>query len=248
MFDNISFLSLPLILLQIYCFYHAYKNGKEFFWYFLILFIPLIGCIVYLVTQVFRRRDVESAQETVNKILNPTKKIRELEKAVQFTKTHDNQVALADAYMEVENLDKAILNYENSLDGLFKKDTYVLKQLVIAYYKKDQYDQAIEKAEIIKEHPDFLKSNGLYFYAMALAKNNQTEKAKEVFKLIDKPFSNYKERLDYARFLIHLNEKDEAKTILEELYTESLRASKPIKQKFKSIFNLVKKELNNLQL
>ena len=39
----------PVFLLQAFCVYHAYRNNVEQRWYWLILFFPLFGCIIYLV-------------------------------------------------------------------------------------------------------------------------------------------------------------------------------------------------------
>ena len=244
---NLGFISIGLIALQVYCVYHAYKNGKEPFWYFLILFLPAIGCLVYIVTQVFKKRTIEKAQDTVTGILNPTKKITDLKKALAFAKTHENQVALADAYLEINDYDNAIPLYNDALHGLFKEDTYVLKQLLIAHYKNKNYPEAVAIGKRIETQTDFIKSNGFIYYAMALAKNNNKAAAKTIFEMIDKPFSNYKERLVYAKYLIEIEEKKHAKTLLEELCNESIHASKPVKKEFRSTFNNARKELENLQ-
>lgn len=246
MFD-IGFISIGLIALQVFCIYHAYKNGKEPLWYFLIIFLPMIGSLVYLITQVFQKRTIEKAQDTVSGILNPTKKINDLKKALAFAKTHENQVALADAYMEINDFENAIALYNDALHGLFKEDTYVLKQLLIARYKNKDFSEAVTIGKRIETQTDFIKSNGFIYYAMALANSNKKDAAKAIFEMIDKPFSNYKERLIYAKYLIEIQEVDHAKTILKELCNEAIHASKPAKNEFKSTFNSAKKELENLQ-
>ena len=55
-----TYLSIPF-LLQVFCIYHAYKNRKETHWYFIIFFLPIIGGIIYLVTQVFNKQDIAKA-------------------------------------------------------------------------------------------------------------------------------------------------------------------------------------------
>ena len=37
----------PILILQVFCLYHAYKNKSENWWYFLILMFPLIGSLIY---------------------------------------------------------------------------------------------------------------------------------------------------------------------------------------------------------
>jgi hypothetical protein len=199
-----------------------------------------------LITQVFKKRDLETAQEKVTKVLLPTKKIKELEKSLNFTKTHENQVALADAYLEINNTEKALEHYECSLSGLFKEDGYVLKQLVLLYYKKGDFKTAVAKGTIIEDNKDFLKSDGLFYYAMALAKSGDQKKATLFFDQINRPFSNYAERLKYGEYLMSIDQKQQAKKIFEELVQESLQASKPVKRKFRTIFIQAKNRLETI--
>ena len=57
-----------IIGLQIYCAYHAYKNRNNMYWYFIIFFVPVIGCIIYLLTQVINKRDVTNSIEEITTI------------------------------------------------------------------------------------------------------------------------------------------------------------------------------------
>jgi len=240
-----TYLSIPF-LLQVFCAYHAYKNNKETFWYFIIFFIPIFGGIIYLVTQVFQKRNLEKAQDTITKIINPTKKIIDLEQKLKFADTHENNVKLADAHFENNDYLKAIIYYENCLNGLFSGDEYIHQKLVIAYFYTENYDQAINKGALMNNKSSFKKTEGYYFYGLSLSRKEQVDKAKKVFDFINKPFSNYEKRLYYAKYLIELNEIDSAKKILEELANESLHASKQVKRQNSYTFNDVNKTLSTL--
>ena len=80
---------------------------------------------------VFQKRDLVKVQENIATTINPTKKIRDLEKKFKFSTTFENQVALADAYLEAGMYTKAIQNYEASLKDVFKKDFYVISKLFV---------------------------------------------------------------------------------------------------------------------
>jgi len=241
----VTYLSIPF-LLQVFCIYHAYKNHKETHWYFIIFFIPVIGSIIYLITQVFKKQDLEKAQDSITKIINPTKKITDLERNLRFVDTNDNKVQLADAYFENNDFQKAINYYEESLDGLFSEDEYIHRQLVIAYFQTENYKQAISKGIIVEKNNAFKKSDGYYFYGQALAKENKKDKAITIFKFIDRPFSNYEKRLNYAKYLINLGDTNSAKEILQELSNESLQVSKQVKRQNSFTFNDVNKTLSTL--
>lgn len=230
-----SYLSLPIIL-QIFCFYHAYRNRKEYHWYLIILFIPLIGSLIYLITQAYNKKDLINIHDSVSTIINPTKKINDLKKELLFSNTHSNQIKLADAYFEINDYENAIHNYELSLNGLFKKDEYAHGQLVISYYLINNLKNAISKGEIVKNNTDFKKSNGYYHLALSYAKTKQTEKAITIFDEMNAPFSNYNERLEFAKYLLTLGKTEKSKEILTDLLDESLRSSKSLKRENNHIF------------
>ena len=104
-----------ILILQGYCIYHAYKNGSAYYWYFLIMFLPVVGCVIYLVTQVYNRRDAEKIQEELVAVINPTKKIKDLEKRLQFSETYQNRVNLADALLDIKDYKNAITHYQEAL-------------------------------------------------------------------------------------------------------------------------------------
>ena len=230
-----SFISIPLIL-QFYCLYHAYRYQKAFHWYLLIIFIPIAGSILYLILQVLKKRNIQEVQESVTEIVLPSKKINELEQRLQFSDTYENKIQLADAFFDLEQFTQAIPHYESALKGLFTKDIYVHKQLVKAYYYQGNFAEATRKGKVIKDQPDFKKSDAYFVYAMALAQNNEKTEAQLVFHYINKPYSNYAMRLHYAEYLINTSEKEEAKEILEELITEEAGVNKLSKQENSSIF------------
>ena len=55
----------PILLLQAFCVYHAYRNNVEQRWYWLILFLPLFGCIIYLVQNFNSASTIKSLEENV---------------------------------------------------------------------------------------------------------------------------------------------------------------------------------------
>src|SRR5690606_36057552 len=97
-----------IIALQTYCIYHLFKNKRSYYWLFVILFLPLIGSVIYLVTQVYNKRDTAKIQDNLVSIINPAKKIKALEKKLEFSETYQNRVNLADAYLENKDYHKAI--------------------------------------------------------------------------------------------------------------------------------------------
>ncbi|NMH87879.1 hypothetical protein [Flavivirga algicola] len=235
-----------IIALQVFCIYHLYKNRNPYYWFFIIFFIPVIGCVIYLITQVYNKRDAEKITNEITHIINPTKKVKDLEKQLQFSESYQNRVNLADAYLEIKDYNSAIPHYLEALEDSSQNDFYVIKQLIEAYFNIEDCEHVILYVERIKEHPEFKKSRTQFLYGLALERVGKLEEAEENLKQIDVRYSFYDERLIYAKFLLSRNKKDEAKEILEDVSTESQHMTKPNKRIYRATILEVEKLLAGL--
>jgi len=232
-----------ILALQAYCIYHCYTNRNEYYWILAIIFLPVIGSIIYWFINVIQKRDIDSLQKGVTSILNPTKKITDLEKKFKFAETFENQVALADAYLETENYEMAIANYDASLKDVFKDDFYVISKLQESHYFSTDFEKAMVYANRIKEHAKFEKSRAAFLYALTLEKLGNIEKAESLLKTFDAPYARYQERIELAKFFIRNAKIDEARELLNEIITESVGMSKPSYRQNKILINKAKELL-----
>lgn len=215
-----------ILALQGFCLYHCYTNRNLYYWYFAILFIPLVGSLLYLFLHVFQKRDIEKVQDGITSVINPTKKITDLEKKLKFSETFENKVALADAYLESGQYEKAIPLYQSSLIGTFEKDFYANSNLVEALFYTEQFTAVVANIEIIKGSSRFKKSKAMFLYALALEKTGNLDLAKEYLTQFNAPYSRYQERLELAKFHIRNGQTEKARTILGEIAVESEGMSK----------------------
>lgn len=215
-----------IVGLQGYCLYHCFTNKNQYFWFFVILFLPAIGSLAYLVVNVFQQRDIEKVQEGITHVINPNKVIEDLEKGLKFSETFENRVALADAYLDAEIFDKAEEHYNASLVGTFKNDFYVNNQLIKALYFSSQFEKVLENSVRIKDSSKFKKSKASFLYALTLEKTGNIEEAERYLSIFDSPYSKYQERLELAKFYIRNGFSTKARILLEEIEKESEGMSK----------------------
>ncbi|MBJ7882376.1 hypothetical protein [Gelidibacter salicanalis] len=215
-----------IIAFQAFCIYHLFKHKNSFYWIFAIIFLPLVGCIVYLVTQVFTKRDSEKIQDNLTTIIDPSKKLRDLERKLEFTDTYENRVNLADAYLASHAETKAIEHYKIALEDKTQNGFYVKTQMAKAYYNTKNFDQVIALGEILKDHKEFNKSDVPFYYGMALAEKGRTIEAEAQLETMDRPYSNYNERLAFAKFLLSIDKSNDAKALLDELHEEMQNMTK----------------------
>ncbi len=237
-----------LIALKLYCLYHFYKNRTDYYWVFIILFIPVLGPLAYLLTQVYNKRDAEKLTGEITHIINPTKKIKDLEKQLKFSESYQNRVNLADAYLEIKDYDHAILHYKEALDDGFNTNFYVIKNLITCYYNTKDYKSVIAYAEKISNHTEFKKSRTQFLYGLALEKEGDYDIAEANLRQIDVRFSFYEERLVLAKYLLDKNKKQDALDILEELNNEAQHMTKPNKRLYKTTIQEAKKLLITLNV
>ncbi|WP_052188247.1 hypothetical protein [Cellulophaga sp. Hel_I_12] len=214
------------IALQAYCVYHCFTNRNSYYWLFAIIFLPIVGSLLYIFMNIANKQEINKVQGDIVSAINPTKKITDLEKKFEFSDTFQNQVALADAYLEAKMFDKAILNFEESLKDVFVNDHYAMTRLLEAYYYSSQSDRALEIAERLKDEIKFKKTKASFLYALALEKEGNIDKAEEFLAYFDAPYSYYEERFELAKFYIRNGNLKKARTLLEELVTESERMTK----------------------
>jgi hypothetical protein len=229
------------IALQVYCCYDAYKNRREIYWYAIVLFLPVIGSLIYLFMNVFINKDAQGIGDEITTTINPSKRIKELTEKVEFSDTFANRVALADAYFKREEYQEALLNYQTVLDGPHKNDVYVQEQLVMTNYYLKNYEKVVAVAKSLKANSEFRASKILFYLGLsykALGKFNNAEKN---LRALDLRYSNYPERLVLAQFLLEREKPKEAKELVEELLSEFNYMSSPNAKLHKTTFAEVKK-------
>jgi hypothetical protein len=239
-----------IVGLQIYCGIHSYRRGTLNRWIFLIAFLPVVGSIIYLYSEVLSNqsnfRSIGTSTIDVGAVLNPGGKIKKLEDQLRFTDTFDNKVKLADAYLAAGFTDKAVELYNAGLTGAFVENEYVLAQLIIAYFEQEQYDEVITIAKKIYKLPQFSRSKARILYARSLENTGNMEQAEIEFKAMKGRYSDFGPRYEYGLFLIRAGRDKDAWTIFTEMMNEEQHLS-PMERKSNRIwFAKTKDELKKL--
>lgn len=235
-----------LIAVQAFCLYHAYKTRKPYHWYFIIFFIPIIGPLIYIIMNVYNKKDVENIQSDITHAINPTKRIRDLEKKLHFSDTYTNRIALADAYVQSKDFNNAILHYKNTLKDKTQDHLYSYQQLILCNFQIDDFENVITFSKKIKTYPEFIGSKQQFCYGLALKELGETEKAETELQQIDRPYSNYNERLELAKFYLDNAKVSQGKSLLEAIAEEATHMTKTNRRIFKATINEVHQLLKTL--
>jgi hypothetical protein len=216
--------------LQALCVVHSYRRGTLNRWIWLIVFIPVIGSLVYIYSEILSTRRVNTPKIDIGAIINPGGKIKKLEDELQFTDTFANKVKLADAYLAAGFVDKAVDLYEASLTGAFAENEYVMAQLIDGYYQQQRFEDVIPLAKKLYKLPQFTRSKAHLLYALALENLGEAEAAETEFKAMKGRYSYFEQRYQYGLFLVRANRDDEARGLFTEMLNEGPHLG-PVEQK-----------------
>ena len=134
----------PLIMiLQVFCIYHAFTNKVEQKWYLIIFFLPFLGSLFYLYTHFYSRRNIENIAEGFKGVLIENYTIKKLEQEVKFSDTFANKMALADEHLRVGNYDRAKSLYESCVVEPHLNDTHLNMSLLNVNFLKENYDLSL---------------------------------------------------------------------------------------------------------
>jgi len=246
MFYNASYLYYLELALQAYCAWHCISRGTQNKWIWLIIFVPVVGSVVYLYSEVFSNRRINTPKINIGAVINPGGKLKKLEDELRFTDTFANRIKLADAYLAAGYTDNAIELYTTSLTGAFAENEHVMAQLMVAYYEQERYDEVIELAKKLYKLPQFIRSKSHILYALALENSGQVDLAEAEFKLMKGRYSYFEARYQYGLFLTRNGREQDASTIFTDMLDEQPHLSPVEKRSNRVWFAKAKEELKKI--
>jgi hypothetical protein len=232
--------------LQIYCAVHSYRRGTLNRWILLIIFLPIIGSLIYLYSEVLSNRSFRKPNIDVGAVLNPGGKIKKLEDELRFQDTFANKVKLADAYLAAGFTDKAVNLYKSSLTGAFEENEYVMAQLIMGYYQQQRYDEVIPLAKKLYKLPQFARSKAHILYAMSLENTGSMEQAENEFKGMKGRYSYFEQRYQYGLFLMRAERYEDAMQIFNDMLNEEPQLGQREKSSNRIWFTKAKEELKKI--
>lgn len=223
-------LGILFFLIQIGFAVHAIRRN-EWNWAFLIVFIPLLGCILYLILVILpETRDstaVRRARRSIKNTVNPKHELRARIANLDAADTVENRVELAEELLKHGMVDDAIHLYEKSLTGIHQTDPDLMLGLAHAYFGREYYLKAKELLDdLIKANPDFKSQQGHLLYARSLEKLNDYDAAREEYEVLVNYYSGPEASCRYGLFLKKQGEHDKARQCFQQILDNARRSSK----------------------
>jgi hypothetical protein len=189
-------------------------------WYWIIIFFPVVGCVIYLYDNFYSRNQLRSFSEAAKTLVNSNRRIEQLEKNVKFNDNVTNKLNLAQAYASIGRYEEAVKLYESCLKGFSSEDPVIQMNLLSACYQNKNYKRVIELGQKLSGYKDFTNSQERIALAWAYYYEGDQAKAIGVFNDLNRSYTNYKHRVEYTKLLIKLDKQEEAEDVLARLLEE----------------------------
>ncbi|MCP4687920.1 MAG: tetratricopeptide repeat protein, partial [Desulfobacterales bacterium] len=210
------------LIIQVFFAVHAIRTGRDRYWIFIIIIFPGIGCLIYFFSEYLpdlrQGPGLKKAQNGIVNIVNPGKRIRDLEEQLDLTPSVNNKKALAAAYTEKGMFDKAIALYEDCLKGPYESDPYIMEGLSLACFFSGDFERAKETLlQLVEIRGDRKRDDFDLLLARTYDELGDTERSLEEYSKLQRSFSGEEARCRYALLLKRLGRKAEADRHVNEI-------------------------------
>jgi len=213
-------------LLQVACAVHALRTDRTA-WLWPILVFPLIGCVIYLLTQVRTERASRRVATGVVTALAPTWRLRQLRDAVEHCNTVENRLALATECVALRRHDEAIELYRSCRTGVFKDDPAVLQGLAAACVEAGAHREARDVlVELFETNPRSQNVVNRLLHARALEGDGATDAALAEYQVLASRGVGDEARCRYAQLLERVGRRDDARAIFGAIVKDARRSSR----------------------
>lgn len=217
---------------------HCVKTGRDRQWLYFIIFVPLLGSLVYFFTQVLPdlqdSATVRQAVGSLAKAVDPHGELRRRKEELEISDNVDNRLRLAQECMEVGFYPDAQSLFESCLKAHHADDPNILLQVAEAQFAQEHYAETRQTLEaIVERNPDYQSTSGHLLYARTLEALGETmgdtmsdAGAVEEYEVLLGTYPGEEARVRYAQLLERLGDSERAHELYKETVTRARRAPK----------------------
>ena len=247
---------MPIYLtyfIQILLVIHVLKTGRDRYWIWLLLFLPLIGGVAYLVVEIIPEfKSSISGQRTrrgVRNLIDPGADIRAQAAAWEQSPNADNGRHYAQALLAAGRAAEAGEILDEALGGFFKTDPALMLLKAQALFDQENWEASLATLETLQEHnPDLRSPEGHLLYARVLEKTGRHEDAISEFRSVAAYYPGAQGRFLFALALKNAGQEKEAAEEFRNMIRDAELAPAHFRKSEKNWLDQAGKELNELTL
>jgi hypothetical protein len=217
-----------VFLIQLCFAYHALKTGRPYWWLFIIMGFPVMGCVLYYFLEVFptsrESRRAEQAMRAVSRALNPDRTLNERIAELEACGSVDNRVALARTCMEHKKYFEAAALYRSCMTGMYENDPDLRVGLAGALERSSVFEEALKVASGLREsHPAFRPNEVRLIAAKALEGTGRLDEALAELRFLAENYPGEEGRFRYGVLLKRMGQSDAARDVFQRMLRNAQR-------------------------
>jgi hypothetical protein len=222
-----------IFVIQISFVIHALKTGRPYYWMFIIMGFPVMGCLIYYFIEIFpgsrEHRDAHKAARKLVKALQPDADLKRRAEELELCGSVDNKIALARECVAHQMQDDAIRLYESCLQGAFASDGAILFELARATVDAGRWDKAdVMLMRLKAEAPAMRPQEVRLLEARLLDGRGDTDAALAAYRALVPEFVGMEARYRHGELLSRLGQHEAAGHVFNEILKLAKRSSASI--------------------
>jgi hypothetical protein len=212
-----------------FCFaFHVLKTGRPYWWMFIIMAFPVMGCVIYYFVEVFpgsrEHRNVHKTARKIAQALQPDADLKRRAEELEICGSVDNKLALADECMNHQMYSEAIRLYDSCLSGPFNKDGSILFALARASVEQRDWNKALNAiARVRADAPKTRPLDVRLLEARIFEGRGENDAALAAYRELVPVFVGLEARYRYGDFLARLGQHEAASHMFNEVVKHSKR-------------------------
>ena len=223
-----------IVLLIQFCFaYHALKTGRPYWWIFVIMAFPVMGCVIYYFVEVFPgSREHRSAHKTARRIaksLQPDADLKRRAEELEICGSVDNKRALAEECIAHGMHPEAMRLFESCLTGPFASDASLVYGWARSAVEAADWAKATEAiARLRAIDAKYRQHEVRLLEARVFEGKGENDAALAAYRELLPVFVGLEARYRYGALLSRLGQEQAALQIFNEVLTHSKRFASTI--------------------
>lgn len=239
-----------VVFIQLCFAYHALKTGRPYWWLFVIMAFPVIGCVLYYFVEVFptsrESRSAEKAVRSIVKAIDPDKDLRARVADVETCGSVENRRALARECIARGMHGEAAALYRSCLTGVHENDPDIRFGLAHALLLAQQPEEAAALARKLREtHASFRVNDVRLTLARSLEGLGRLEDALAEYKILADTYPGEEARWRYGALLARTGRAEEAREVFSRMLRNAERLPSHYRDAQKEWLGLARQSLSS---
>jgi hypothetical protein len=237
-----------VVVIQVCFAYHALRTRRPYWWLFVIMGFPVMGCVLYYFIEVFpssrESRSAQKAARAIARALDPDKDLRARVADVEACGSVENRMLLARECMEQGMHADAAALYRSCLTGIHETDPDIRYGLASALLFQGKHDEALVTASRLRaSHPTFRANEVGLMVARALEGTNRLEEALAQFGVLASAYPGEEGRWRYGALLKRLGRVQDAHEVFSRMLSNAERQPRHYRDAQKSWLDLARESI-----